>query len=151
MKYLRKYNESLNKSVYNSEVSDYIKLVFADFIDSGADFEFEDGVSDTRYGSGLPFAACYIKIDIPTLHKPNQKMDGYSIGSAKGDVKTFIENSESVLEIYKEIETCINRIKDRYGDIRHEITKETNEMYQDKVLSYSEVLIEWDDHTQIGI
>ena len=151
MKHLRKYNESVDKPVYNREVSDYVKLVFADFIDDGDEFEFEDGVSNIKYGDGLPFAACYISVEIPTLHKPNLKMDGYSVGSAKGDVKKFIENTEEVLEIYKEIETCINRVNDKYPDIRHEITKETIEMYRDKVLSHINILIEWDEHTQIGV
>ena len=76
---------------------------------------------------------------------------GFAYYLAKGDVKKFIENTEEVLEIYKEIETCINRVNDKYPDIRHEITKETIEMYRDKVLSHINILIEWDEHTQIGV
>ena len=145
MKHLKKYNESVDKSLYNSEVSDYIKLVFADFIDDGSEFEFEEGSSSV---SLAPFAECYINIDIPTLHKPNPKMDGYSTGGAYGEVSEFIENAEKVLDIYKDIETCINRIKDKYPDIRHRIEKEADEIYQDKLLSYANIHIEWGKHSE---
>ena len=58
MKHLNKYNESVD----NDEVSDYIKLVFADFIDDGSDFEYSGGKE------------CYVNFDLNTLHKLNKKL-----------------------------------------------------------------------------
>ncbi len=143
MKYLKKYNESVD----NSEVSDYIKLVFSDFIDDGSEFEFDEGVSDAKFGSGLPFAECSININLPTIHKSNKKMDGYSIGVASGSIEYFLKNTNEILEIYKDVETCINRIKDKYPDIRYKIDKESDEIYRDKILSYITIFIEWGEHS----
>jgi hypothetical protein len=127
MKHLNKYNESVD----NDEISDYIKLVFADFIDDGSDFEYSGGKE------------CYVNFDLNTLHKLNKKLTGFSIGTAHGKVSDFIKNTEKNLEIYKEIETCINRIQDKYSDIRYDLAKEPDYEYDGKILCYGMIQFKW--------
>jgi hypothetical protein len=99
--------------------------------------------------SNKPFVECYFSITLPTLHKPNQKLIGYSIGTAKGSISEFVKNNENISDILKDIETGIKRIKDEYPIIRHEIEKECDEIHRDNILSYLTVHIEWGEHTTI--
>jgi len=139
MRHLKKYNESID----NKSVSDYIKMVFAEFIDDGSEFEFDEGVSVV---SNLPFVECSINIDLPPLHVPNKKMTGYSIGSVSGDINFFKQHTEKVLDIYENLETAVNRVKDEYPDIRYRIEKEPDEIYEGRILSYVVIFFEWGEH-----
>ena len=76
-------------------------------------------------------------------HKLNKKLTGFSIGTAQGQVEDFIKNTEKNLEIYKEIETCINRIQDKYPYIRYDIAKEPNYEHNGKILCYGMIEFKW--------
>ena len=138
MKHLRKYNESKE-----SDIIDYIKLVFSDFIDEGSELEHDSGISAV---SNLPFLECSVDISLPPLHTPNKKLTGYSIGSVSGDIEFFKKHSEEVLNIYENIEAAIKRLKDEYPDIKYRIEKQPDEIYEGKILSYVIVFIEWGEH-----
>lgn len=147
--HLRKYNESKN-----SDIVDYIRIVFADFIDDGSEIEFDEGISSV---SNLPFAECNINIDLPPLplrqiilRIPNPKLDGYTIGSVSGDINFYKQHTEEVMNIYENIETAIKRIKDEYPDIKYRIEKEPDEIYKGKILSYVQLFFQWGDTNDVG-
>lgn len=139
MKYLKKYNESVD----NKEVSDYIKIVFAEFIDDGSEFESDEGISVV---SNLPFAECSINIDLPPLQVVNRKLTEHSIGSVSADINFFKQHTEKVLDIYENLEVAINRVKDEYPDIRYSIEKQPDEIYDARILSYVVIFFEWGEH-----
>jgi len=138
MKHLRKYNESKE-----SDIVDYVRLVFSDFLDEGSELEHDEGISAV---SNLPFVECAIDIHLPTLHTPNKKLTGYSIGSISADIDFFKKHSEEVMNVYENIETAIKRLKDEYPDIKYRIEKQPDEIYNEKILSYVIVFIEWGNH-----
>jgi|AACY02.14.fsa_nt_gi hypothetical protein len=133
MRHLKKYNESVD----SKEVSDYIKMVFAEFIDDGSEFESDDGVSAV---SNLPFVECSININLPPLQVVNRKLTGHSIGSVSADINFFKQHTEKVLDIYENLEVAINRVKDEYPDIRYRIEKQPDEIYDARILSYIGVI-----------
>ena len=132
MKHLKKYNESKN-----SDIVDYIRIVFADFIDDGSEIEFDN-------------KECSIDISLPPLQIPNKKLNGYTIGSVSGDIDFFKTHTKELINIYESIESAINRVKDEYPEIKYRIEKEPDEIYEGKILSYVMVFFQWGDPNYVG-
>jgi 6-phosphogluconate dehydrogenase len=112
MKYLKKFEANL-KTIQYKDMTDwgstepqkvlkeidpeYFSLVFAEFIDEGATVDFnttEDHIED------------YWGISIR-----ENKLGGYM------DIDKYIESIDKIKELYLDIKSCINKIKDDYPNI----------------------------------
>ncbi len=132
MKHLKRYNESIGKIDPN-----YIKLVFIDFIDEGSEFkfisadenDFEEGVNEVS-----------IIITLPILEHKSE--GGHDLWS-EGDIDIFLNNAKEVVERYEDIKSCINKVLDKYPNIKHVITKEADFQSDGKSFSYVYVYFKW--------
>jgi len=96
MKHLKKYNESIDKSI-----SDYINECFLEF--------FDDSKYETEVDGGYEDRHC-LMINLPILSNTEFLRQSYSIDD-------FIKWSNEINDFYLDIKTCINRIKDKYPNM----------------------------------
>ena len=136
MKHLRKYNESKETP---QDIADYIKLVFADYIDDGSEFEYDEDSDFFTTEDGTGYNVCSIDIDLPKL---NYKKNGEELW-AEDDIDSFIENSKLVTEKFEEIKSNINKVKDSYPNIEKFLTKYPETGFKDIIFSYVHVYFKW--------
>jgi hypothetical protein len=124
MKHLRKYNES--KEEFNTK---YFNDCFIEFIDSGSWSEIGDD-----YGDGRKYYE--ISMNLPGVQYKN----GQWILNKEDTLLGNLKYAEELLEFYKEIENCIEKVKIKYPNIEIEfnIEKESNTK-NDIVGSYIEL------------
>lgn len=99
MKHLRKYNENINKEFEFDE--EYIKECFIEFFDDPDKYDVyeERDITNEYIEHGLG-------IDCPDLEiETNYNVDD------------FIKTSEDLVDFYKEIEVCIEKVKIKYPDV----------------------------------
>lgn len=104
MKHLRKYNE--NKSTLDN---DFIDECFIDFIDDGAEVEYDDA-DDGDY-------IYNISIVLPNVKYTNSVFS-LEIGNT---IKDRINYANELLDFYENIDYCLNRVISRFPTIRHDI------------------------------
>ena len=101
MKYLRRINE---KNTYR-DLHEYISLCFIDFIDKDKstleDFEddYEGDYDDITVSINMPFV--YFKDGKWNFNKPS-------------NIEDMIKYSEELVELYKDVEQCIKKVKTNY-------------------------------------
>ena len=112
MKHLRKYNES--KEEFNTK---YLDECFVEFIDSGSETETDDD-----YGDGRKYYE--ISMNLPGVQYKN----GQWILNKEDTLLGNLKYAEELLEFYKEIENCIEKVKIKYPniEIKFNIEKESN-------------------------
>jgi hypothetical protein len=110
MKHLRRIFES--KEQFDTK---YLDECFVEFIDSGAETESGDDYADSRN---------YYEIfmNLPGVHYKN----GEWVFNKENTLSGNIKYAEELLEFYKEIENCIEKVKIKYPniDIEFDIEKE---------------------------
>lgn len=101
MKHLRKYNENVNQEFEFDE--EYIKECFIEFFDDVDGFNYdvceEADITNEYIEHGLG-------INCPDL----EIIEEYSIDE-------FIKTSEYLVDFYKEIQVCIEKVKIKYPDV----------------------------------
>ena len=95
MKYLRKFNESLDNK---DEMIEYIKLCFIEFYDKLG--EGENGVftEELNDGESITFEMVLDEPEIGEFDK----------------IGEFVRHGEEVAEFYREIENCLEKVAIRY-------------------------------------
>lgn len=100
MNYLKKYNEDIESKLEFDE--DYIKQCFIEFFDDTDKYEvYEEGdvtIEYIEHGLGINCPDLQIETDY--------------------DVGDFIKISEELVDFYKEIEVCIEKVKIKYPDLQ---------------------------------
>ncbi len=123
MKHLRKYNE--NKKIFDSE---YFNECFIEFIDSDStSIELEEDTTHYYY---------YISINLPNVKFINNKWIFEKEETLEGNLKY----SEELFNFYKDIDTCIEKVKIKYPNVKvdFDIEKEGN-IRKDIMGDYSEL------------
>jgi hypothetical protein len=121
---IRRYNES-SESDWLAK-SKQIRLIFADFIDAGA--EIEDNYEHKELG---------IAIDIPIMDYYSSSAKKIPSYVAYTDIQEYIDYSKKLNEFYLDVQVCINRVKDEFPDISIKIEKEwLDSFYEGKIQSY---------------
>jgi len=99
---------------------------------------------------GSDEAGClYIYINIPTLYDKSKIEDITPTGTVTiekeevGNLSDFIKKSETILNIYKDLEVCQKRLNDEYKGIVIEIASFQPEIHKGNILCYLEVCIGW--------
>jgi hypothetical protein len=99
MKHLRKYNEDVNQNFEFDE--EYIKECFIEFFDDPDKYdvyeEADERIEYIEYGLAINCP----DLEIETNH----------------NVDNFIKISEELVDFYKEIEVCIEKVKIKYPDV----------------------------------
>ena len=106
----RKCNESKSDTIDPK----YLNFIFDDFIDNGAEVDYDIETGDMYWE---------IFIKEPMIYK-NSVKDG-SIRGLRGDIDDYIENAESFLNFSRTIKTCIKRVEDEYPNIKTKFEFET--------------------------
>ncbi len=98
-----KHINSINEFFYRGEKidKDYIRSVFSEFIDNDAIIELTDDPRDDDY-------VCEVTIPIPKL------------GDVR-DIDKIIDHSQICTDIFLNIKSCINRVKDEFPHIDSKI------------------------------
>lgn len=107
---IRKFNESKSDTIDPK----YLNFIFDDFIDNGAEVDYDIETGDMYWE---------IFIKEPMIYK-NSVKDG-SIRGLRGDIDDYIENAESFLNFSRMIKTCIKRVEDEYLNIKTKFEFET--------------------------
>ena len=107
---IRKFNESKSDTIDPK----YLNFIFDDFIDNGAEVDYDIETGDMYWE---------IFIKEPMIYK-NSVKDG-SIRGLRGDIDDYIENAESFLNFSRTIKTCIKRVEDEYPNIKTKFEFET--------------------------
>lgn len=98
MKHLRKYNENVNQEFEFDE--EYIKECFIEFYDDAKYDMCEE------YDTNSEYIGYELGINCPDL----EILEEYSMDE-------FIRTSEELVDFYKEIEVCIEKVKIKYPDV----------------------------------
>jgi hypothetical protein len=118
MKHLKKYNENKQED-FNIE---YFNDCFIEFIDSGSWSEIGDD-----YGDGRTYYE--IIINLPGVHHK----DGIWSFKKENTLSGNLKYAEELVEFYKEIENCIEKVKIKYPNIEIDfnIEKEDNDAFKE--------------------
>ena len=102
MKHLRKYNEDVNQKFEFDE--EYIKECFIEFFDDPDKYDvYEEADSNPGYNGYIEHG---LGINCPDLEiETNHNVDD------------FIRISEELVDFYKEIGVCIEKVKIKYPDV----------------------------------
>jgi hypothetical protein len=101
---IRKFNESNLGSIDPK----YFDFVFDEFIDSGANSDYDlIGTEDAYWEIFIPE---------PKIYK-NKSKEGSTLGM-KCDIEEYVKNIETVLNFSKTIKSCVDRIKDDFPDTK---------------------------------
>ncbi len=117
MKHLRKYNE--DKEEFEIE---YFNECFIDFIDDGAISEIGND-----YGDGRKYYE--ITINLPG----SEYKDGSWSFKRESTLSGNLKYAEELVEFYKDIDTCIDKVKIKYPNIEIDfsIEKEDNDAFKE--------------------
>jgi hypothetical protein len=117
MKHLKKYNE--NKKDFDIQ---YFNECFIEFIDSGSESEIGDD-----FGDGRKYYE--ITINLPGAQYKNGSWSFKRESTLSGNLKY----AEELVEFYKEIENCIEKVKIKYPNIEIDfnIEKEDNDAFKE--------------------
>ena len=99
MKHLKKYNEDVNQNFEFDE--EYIRECFIEFYDDTDKYDLCEECDVTS-----EYIEHSIGINCPDL----EILEEYSIDE-------FIKTSEELIDFYKEIEVCIEKVKIKYYDV----------------------------------
>jgi hypothetical protein len=106
MKHLRQYNEDVENQFEFDE--EYIKECFIEFYDDPDKYDvYEEADSTPGYNGYTEHA---LGINCPDLEIYDYNETTYSVGD-------FIKISEELVDFYKEIEVCIEKVKIKYPDV----------------------------------
>jgi hypothetical protein len=99
MKHLRQYNEDVENQFEFDE--EYIKECFIEFFDDPDKYDVYEETDDR-----IEYIEYFLAINCPDLEiETNHNVDN------------FIKISEELVDFYKEIEVCIERVKIKYPDV----------------------------------
>lgn len=117
MKHLRKYNE--NKEEFDIV---YFNECFIDFIDDGAISEIGND-----YGDGRKY------YEITIILPGSEYKDGSWSFKRESTLSGNLKCAEELVEFYKEIENCIEKVKIKYSNIEidFKIEKEDNDAFKE--------------------
>ena len=101
MKHLRQYNENVNFE-FDEE---YIKECFIEFYDDPDKYDVYEEADNTN-----EYIEHGLGINCPDLEIYDYNETTYSVGD-------FIKISEELVDFYKEIEVCIEKVKIKYPDV----------------------------------
>jgi hypothetical protein len=115
MKHLVKFNESIESKEWSDIDIEYFNNCFVDFIDKGALSGYVE-YDDYEHSSNplVPYEPAYWEI---YMH--------YDL-SNEGKVEDFIKSTEEMLEIYKDIENSILKVKIKYPKVKPYLVYELN-------------------------
>jgi hypothetical protein len=111
MKHLKRYNES-------KEDMEYLHQIFADIIE-------DYGARYVEIPAGHDFHS-YYEIVIPEPIMKNSPRESGVDKNIDEYLDSYIEKSEKMIELCKEIKTCINRIRDEFTDVNIEYSVTVN-------------------------
>ncbi len=97
-----KHINSINEFFYRGEKidKDYIKSVFIDFIENGANMDNTDDPRDDDY-------VCEVNIPVPQLHT-----------SQRDDIDKMIKHHEEYVTMLMDIKSCLEKVKDEFPEIK---------------------------------
>lgn len=122
---IKRYNES-SESDWLAQ-SKQIRLIFADFIDAGAEVDCDYGHNEIAIGIDIPIMEY-------TYSNSGKKTPNYV---AYTDIQEYIDYSKKLNEFYLDVQVCINRVMDEFPDLSIKIEKEwLDSFHEGKIQSY---------------
>jgi hypothetical protein len=128
MGYIRRYNESSNFDM--EDLHNDVRDCFSEFIDSNS-AEMED-----LYYEGEITDAVYITVDVPSMQKYRESNNEKLIPEESESMDFLIKKYEESLNIFKDIDVAIKRVKDKYPNVIVSVVKEPEGLYKGEILSY---------------